>query len=85
MYVFYSLTTSRNETFYRKITCEVIQAVIEIRKLTELISFHDIDSKIFIFVAQVKVKNTVGRKSRQEILSIFCFVVDDIPWLNHVS
>ena len=40
-------------------TCEVIQVEIEIRKWTELISFHDISNKIFLFDTQIKVQGTV--------------------------
>ena len=55
----YSLNTFSDETLYIKMTCEVIQVEIEIRKWTEFISFHDINNKIFLFDTQIKVQGTV--------------------------
>ena len=78
IYVFYSLNTFRDETLYIKMTCEVIQVEIEIRKWTEFISFHDINNKIFLFDTQIKVQGTVVN------LFDILFVVKYIPWLNHV-
>ena len=55
----YSLNTFSDETLYIKMTCEVIQVEIEIRKWTEFISFHDINNNIFLFDTQIKVQGTV--------------------------
>ena len=55
----YSLNTFSDETLYIKMTCEVIQVEIEIRKWTEFTSFHDMNNNIFLFDTQIKVQGTV--------------------------